>query len=163
MDVSISYELDGQAIEPEELAGKSGQLKIRFDYKNKTTQTIKVDGKEEQVSVPFAVISTMLLSDDHASDIEVENGKVMDIDGQKLVIGYACPGLTKSLKLTTYEPTEDIDIPEYVEVTADVTDFSLDFTATIISSGLLEDMDLKDLDEVDEMSDSMKKLEEATD
>ena len=163
VDVSISYELDGQAIEPEELAGKSGQLKIRFDYKNKTTQTIKVDGKEEQVSVPFAVISTMLLSDDHASDIEVENGKVMDIDGQKLVVGYACPGLTKSLKLTTYEPTEDIDIPEYVEVTADVTDFSLDFTATIISSGLLEDMDLKDLDEVDEMSDNMKKLEEATD
>lgn len=163
VDVSISYELDGQAIESEELAGKSGQLKIRFDYKNKTTQTIKVDGKEEQVSVPFAVISTMLLSDDHASDIEVENGKVMDIDGQKLVIGYACPGLTKSLKLTTYEPTEDIDIPEYVEVTADVTDFSLDFTATIISSGLLEDMDLKDLDEVDDLSDNMKKLEEATD
>ena len=163
VDVSVSYELDGQAIEPEDLAGKSGQLKIRFDYKNKTTQTIKVDGKEEQDSVPFAVISTMLLSDDHASDIKVKNGKVMDIDGQKLVVGYACPGLTKSLKLTTYEPTEDIDIPEYVEVTADVTDFSLDFTATIISSGLLEDMDLKDMDEVDEMSDNMKKLEEATD
>lgn len=163
VDVSVSYELDGQAIEPEQLAGKSGQLKIRFEYKNKTTQTIKVDGKEEQVSVPFAVISTMLLPDDHASDIEVENGKVMDIDGQKLVVGYACPGLTKSLKLTTYELTEDIDIPEYVEVTADVTDFSLDFTATIISSGLLEDMDLKDLDKVEEMSDNMKKLEEATD
>ena len=163
VDVSISYELDGQPIEPEELAGKSGQLKIRFDYKNKTTQTIKVEGKEEQASVPFAAISTMLLSDDHASNIKVENGKVMDIDGQKLVVGYACPGLTKSLKLATYEPTEDIDIPEYVEVTADVTDFSLDFTATIFSSGLLEDMDLKDLDNVDEMSDNMKKLEEATD
>ena len=163
VDVSISYELDGQPVEPEELAGKSGQLKIRFDYKNKTTQTIKVEGKEEQVSVPFAAISTMLLSDDHASNIKVENGKVMDIDGQKLVVGYACPGLTKSLKLATYEPTEDIDIPEYVEVTADVTEFSLDFTATIFSSGLLEDMDLKDLDNVDEMSDNMKKLEEATD
>ncbi len=163
VDVTISYELDGQPIEPEELAGKSGSLKIRFDYKNKTTQTIKVEGKEEQVSVPFAVISTMLLSDDHATNIKVENGKVMDIDGQKLVVGYACPGLTKSLKLATYEPTEDIDIPEYVEVTADVTDFSLDFTATIIFSGLLEEMDLKDLDDVDEMSDNMKKLEEATD
>ena len=163
VDVNISYELDGQPIEPEELAGKSGSLKIRFDYKNKTTQTIKIEGKEEQVSVPFAVISTMLLSEDHASNIKVENGKVMDIDGQKLVVGYACPGLTTSLKLTTYEPTEDIDIPEYVEVMADVTDFSLDFTATIISSGLLEDMDLKDLDDVDEMSDNMKKLEEATD
>lgn len=163
VDVNISYELDGQPIEPEELAGKSGSLKIRFDYKNKTTQTIKIEGKEEQVSVPFAVISTMLLSEDHASNIKVENGKVMDIDGQKLVVGYACPGLTKSLKLTTYEPTEDIDIPEYVEVMADVTDFSLDFTATIISSGLLEDMDLKNLNDVDEMSDNMKKLEEATD
>ena len=97
VDVSISYELDGQAIEPEELAGRRGQLKIRFDYKNKTTQTIKVDGKEEQVSVPFAVISTMLLSDDHASDIEVENGKGMDIAGQILVVGFACPGVTLRL------------------------------------------------------------------
>ena len=64
----MSYKLDGQAIEPEDLAGKSGQLKIRFDYKNKTTQTIKVDGKERKVSVRAfcPVISTMLLSDDHA-------------------------------------------------------------------------------------------------
>lgn len=154
-DGTIEWENHGEDITYEGTG--SGELPVDVSV------SYELDGKEEQVSVPFAVISTMLLSDDHASDIEVKNGKVMDIDGQKLVIGYACPGLSKSLKLTTYEPTEDIDIPEYVEMTADVTDFSLDFTATIISSGLLEDMDLKDLDEVDDLSDNMKKLEEATD
>lgn len=162
VEVAVTYELDGQEISPEELAGKSGQLKIRFDYKNRTNQIIKVNGREEQVTVPFAVISTMLLSEEHASNIEVKNGKVMDIDGQKLIVGYACPGLTKSLKLAAYEPTKEIEIPEYVEVTADVTDFSLDFTATIVTSGTLEDMDLKNLDDIDEMSDNMKKLEDAT-
>lgn len=163
VEVSVTYELDGKEIRPEELAGKSGRLKIRFTYKNRTTQTIRVDEKEEQVSVPFAVVSTLLLSDEHASNIEVKNGKVMDIDGQKLIIGYACPGLTESLKLAAYEPTKKVEIPEEVEVTADVADFNLDFTATVVTSGTLEDMDLKDLNDIDEMSDNMKKLEEATD
>ena len=44
-----------------------------------------------------------------------------------------------------YEATEDVDIPEYVELTADVTDFSLNFTATIISNGMFGDMDTDDL------------------
>ncbi len=31
--------------------------------------------------------------------------------------------------------TEEIDIPEYVEVTADAKEFELEFTATIITPG----------------------------
>ena len=31
--VSLSYQLDGKDIRPEDLAGKSGHVKIRFDYK----------------------------------------------------------------------------------------------------------------------------------
>ena len=91
--------------------------------------------------VPFAVISAMILPEDTASNIQVTNGKIFTINDQSVVVGYACPGLTDSLKLTDYEPTEGISIPESVEVTADVTDFEMDFTATVISSGLFEDLE----------------------
>ena len=64
------------------------------------------------------------------------NGKTVEMDDQNIVIGYAMPGLSDSLQLKNYEATEDVDVPEYVELTADVTDFSLDFTATIISNGI---------------------------
>ena len=55
--VSLSYQLDGKDIRPEDLAGKSGHVKIRFDYKNTATMKEKVGGKEEDVTVPFAMIS----------------------------------------------------------------------------------------------------------
>mgnify|MGYP002150053499 CR=1 FL=1 len=147
VDVKITYYLNDKQVTADELKGQSGKVRIRFDYTNKYSQKVEVNGKTVEVSTPFVVCSTMFLSSDNFSNIEVTNGKTVEMDDQNIVIGYAMPGLSDSLQLKNYEATEDVDIPEYVEVTADVTDFSLDFTATIISSGLLEDMDLKDLDE----------------
>ena len=38
---AVSYtHLDGKEISPEDLAGKSGKVKIRFDYKNTTSYTV---------------------------------------------------------------------------------------------------------------------------
>ena len=104
----------------------------------------------------------MFLSSDNFSNIEVTNGKTVEMDDQNIVIGYAMPGLSDSLQLKDYEATEDVDIPEYVELTADVTDFSLDFTATIISNGMFGDMDTDDLKDVDDLIDAMDDLSEAS-
>ena len=79
-----------------------------------------------------------------------------------MIIGYACPGLAKNLNLSDSELTKDIELPEYVEVTADVTDFELDFTATVFSSGLLSNLDEENLDDLDETSDNMDKIQEAS-
>ena len=86
----------------------------------------------------------------------------MDQDGQSIVLGLAFPGLADSLGLKDYEPTEDINLPDYVEVTADAKDFSLDFTATILSSGLFSEMDTEDLNDADDLTDSMGKLTDAS-
>lgn len=160
--VQISYFLDDKEITPKELAGKSGSLKIRFDYENHTKEETNVKGKKVELPVPFAAISALLLSEDNATNIEVKNGKVISLDGQNLIIGYACPGLAKNLNLSDSELTKDIELPEYVEVTADVTDFELDFTATVLSSGLLSDLDEENLDDLDETSDNMDKVQEAS-
>lgn len=160
--VQISYFLDDKEISPKELAGKSGSLKIRFDYENHTKEETNVNGKKVELPVPFAAISALLLSEDNATNIEVKNGKVISLDGQNLIIGYACPGLAKNLNLSDSELTKDIELPEYVEVTADVTDFELDFTATVVSSGLLSNLDEENLDDLDETSDNMDKIQEAS-
>lgn len=160
--VQISYFLDDKEISPKELAGKSGSLKIRFDYENHTREETNVNGKKVELPVAFAAISALLLSEDNATNIEVKNGKVISLDGQNLIIGYACPGLAKNLNLSDSELTKDIELPEYVEVTADVTDFELDFTATVFSSGLLSDLDEENLDDLDETSDNMDKIQEAS-
>lgn len=178
--VKVSYYLDGEVIQPEALAGRSGQVTIRFDYENHTAETVTVEenapleGDEEEdaprervrkevtVPVPFGVVSTLFLSSDTFSNIEVTNGKVIDLDGESVVIGYAFPGLAESLKLADYEPTEELTVPDYVEVTAEVTDFSLDFTATVISSGLFSELDLTDLEDAEELRDDMKRLSNAS-
>lgn len=154
----ISYYLEEQPISPEALAGKSGRLRIRFAYENNTTQTVEVAGKQVETVVPFTVLTAIFLSDEVFSNVEVENGKVMSLGDQQVVVGMALPGLSSCLALTGYKPTEELTIPEYVELTADVTDFELDFTAAVASPGILEDMDLEDLDDADQLIDDMQEL-----
>ena len=162
MDVKITYYLNDKQVTADELKGQSGKVRIRFDYTNKYSQKVEVNGKTVEVSTPFVVCSAMFLSSDNFSNIEVTNGKTVEMDDQNIVIGYAMPGLSDSLQLKDYEATEDVDIPEYVELTADVTDFSLDFTATIISNGMFGDMDTDDLKDVDDLIDAMDDLSEAS-
>ena len=162
VNVKISYTLDGKSIQPEDLSGKSGTLGIRFDYKNTTEENVTINGEEMTSPVPFAVISAMILPEDTASNIQVTNGKIFTMNDQSVVVGYACPGLKDSLKLTDYEPTEDISIPESVEVTADVTDFEMDFTATVVSSGLFEDLEEDSFDDMEDAADSLQELGDAS-
>ena len=161
--VKVSYYLDGEQISPAELAGKSGQVRIRFDYENTATETVTVKKKAYEVQTPFLVMSALVLPSDIFSNIEVENGKLMQMDEQNMVIGYAMPGLADSLQLSGYEVTEDIDIPEYVEVTADAKDFELEFTASIITPGLLEELDTDDLKDADDFADGMDDLKDGVD
>ena len=59
----ITYYLDGKEMKPEEIAGKSGKVTIRFDYTNNEKTTATIDGKEEDVYVPFTVVTGMVLND----------------------------------------------------------------------------------------------------
>lgn len=40
-------------MDPDEIAGKSGKVTIRFDYKNNQKTTTTVDGKKYSVYVPL--------------------------------------------------------------------------------------------------------------
>lgn len=120
---NITYYLDGKEIAPKELAGRSGKVKIRFDYTNHE--------KSGDVYVPFMAISGMVL-DDSFRNVEVTNGKVIADGNRQVVVGYTLPGLKESLQVSDGDFDAGITLPEYFEVTADVTDFTLDMTMTVV-------------------------------
>ena len=159
----VTYYLNGVETAPDDLAGQSGRVRIRFDYTNHTRETVTVDGQEYTVCVPFTAITAVILDGDKFSNIEADNGKVMELDGTTAVLGTAMPGLADSLRLTEFEPLEDTEIPAYFEVSADVTDFSLDFTATILTPSALDDLDTGDLSDLDDLSDTLDDLTDAAD
>lgn len=160
----VTYYLDGREMKSEDIAGKSGKVTIRFDYTNhaKTTQT--VDGKKQEVYVPFTVMTGMILPEDY-SNVEVTNGRIISDGSRKIVVGVAMPGLKDSLAIKKGDLDEEIEIPDYVEVTADVENFSLDMTMSVVMNDLLGSTDLNeafDLTELEEdlntLSDSSKQL-----
>lgn len=154
----VTYYLDGQEIAPGSLAGRSGRVRIRFDYTNHTRETVTVDGQDYTVCVPFTAVTALILDGTKFTNIEAENGKVMDLDGQTAVLGMAMPGLADSLCLSGFEPMKDVEIPAFFELSADVTDFALDFTATILTPSALDDLDLSDIDDLIDLSDALEKL-----
>ncbi|MDY4446809.1 hypothetical protein [Gemmiger sp.] len=89
----VTYYLNGVETAPDDLAGQSGRVRIRFDYANHTRETVTVDGQEYTVSVPFTAITAVILDGDKFSNVEADNGKVMELDGQTAVLGTVMPGL----------------------------------------------------------------------
>ncbi|SEG45016.1 putative membrane protein [Butyrivibrio sp. Su6] len=172
VDMKITYTLDGKEISPEELAGKSGRVTIRFDYENKEKQTVEVNGKEIEVYTPFAMVSGMMLDSDKFSNVEISNGKVISDGGNYVVMGVAVPGLKESLDIDDEkweELNENGDLDEkltnHFEVTADTTDFELGMTITMASSDILSDFgltDLSDSDKLDDLKDDMSELNDGS-
>lgn len=158
VSVRVSYYLNGKKVTAEELAGASGAVKIRFDYMNDT----EADGSV----VPFTVISGMLLKEENVSKVTVSNGKVKMLDGNYLVIGYAVPGVEEALALDELEvfenkedETEQDLFTDFIEVSFDTVDFELEFTATLMTNGILAEMDLEEISEqVDDLADGFESL-----
>ena len=162
VDMKITYTLDGQEVTPEEIAGKSGKVTIRFDYTNKEKTTVNVDGTDYEVYVPYSIVSGMILKNENFSNVKVTNGKVIS-DGEKnIVVGVAMPGLKESLGLDEYEDV-DLDIPDCVEVTADVTNFTLDMTLSAIMPDLFSMVNTDDITDLGDLEDAVDTLSESAD
>ncbi|MEF2869595.1 MAG: hypothetical protein U0N83_05510 [Agathobacter rectalis] len=152
----VTYYLDGKEISPEDLAGKSGKVKIRFDYTNTTSYTETVNGEKQTVSVPFAAITGLVLGDGF-ENIEVTNGKAEVSDSSSVVLGYALPGLNDSLGIKDGDLDGDVNIPEYMEMTADVKNFSMPAAMTfVVNASDYVSTDGIDTSDIDDMINDLK-------
>lgn len=152
--MTITYTLDGKQMDPSALAGATGHLVIHIAFENgSVSQT-----SSGTVKTPFVCLTAAMLDSDVFSNVKVTNGRVIDDKGGLAVIGYAMPGLNESLDLD--EDELDLDLPEFVEVEADVSDLVMDPIYTIVTPELFTDLDTDDLDlgldDLDEGTDALR-------
>ena len=156
--LKLSYKLNGKTVSADEIAGKSGKVTIRIDYENTQKEKVKINGKTEEVNVPFLMLSGMILDDDNFKNVEVSNGKAINDGTRTIVAGFALPGMQDSLDIDK----DEMEIPDYVEITADTTDFELSTTMTVAMNDIFNDVDFSKVDDkVDELKDSLDELEDA--
>lgn len=156
--LTVRYTLNGKAVSPEQLKGQSGKVTIRFDYENRQYETVQINGQNQRIYVPFAMLTGMILDNDTFRNVTVTNGKLVNDGDRTVVVGLAFPGLQENLNLSR----DQLSIPSSVEITADVTDFSLGMTVTLACNDLfsqLGDVDLGSLD----AAGSLNKLTDAMD
>lgn len=161
VDMTVTYQMDGQTVTPGQIAGKSGHVTIRFDYENRQYEMVEIDGTEEKIYVPFAMLTGLLLDSDRFTNVTVSNGKLFCDGSHTAVVGVAFPGLQEDLAMEK----ERLDIPDYVEIEADVKDFSLATAVTVASSGLFDQLDDETLEklELGELTDGIGRMTDAMD
>lgn len=155
--MSVSYTLDGKTISADELAGKSGKVTIRFDYDNRQYETVQINGTNQRIYVPFAMLTGMILDNDCFSNVQVSNGKLVNDGDRTVVAGLAFPGLQENLALSR----DQLSIPDYVEVTADVKNFSLGMTVTLACNDVFSQIDDVNFTTADGATASIGKLTDA--
>ena len=175
ISLHVTYYLDGREISPEDLSGKSGHIRIHFDYENLATYTSVVDGEEMTVYVPFTVVTGLILDTERFNNITVTNGKTISNSNQYLVLGVAFPGLKESLdadrtrlddKLDEMKiDAEEINIPDYIEIEADVTNFRLIMTMSAVTPDALNQLGftgINNTDGIKELQNDMDRLRDAS-
>lgn len=167
----VTYYLDGEEISPENLAGASGHVVIRFDYENRAVQKAVIGGEETDVYVPFAVLSGAVLPLEHFSNVSVSNGKVLSEGNNAIVVGFAFPGLSENLSISEEAKetlaesgvdAEKIDgSTDTLEIEADAVNFELEMTMSMILPNLFSDIDLGADIDLSNVSEQLDTLEES--
>lgn len=154
--VKVSYYLNGTKVSADEIAGKKGNVKIRFDYD--INDSVKENGYS--LTRPYAIVSAVVLSNDNFTNVTVNNGKAVNDGNSTAVVGIALPGMSDNLQIN------ELDIPDHVTINAKTTNFEIDGTYTVADSGFMNDVDTTKLDDatgqIDELESALDKLSDAS-
>lgn len=135
-NIKIQYYMDGTEYTPEEIAGKSGKLKIHFQVtENKQCR--------EEYYENYALQASFTLGTDICSNIQADDATIANVGSDKQLSYTILPG--KGIDTT---------------ITADVTDFEMDaVTINGISLNLNVDVDDEELmDKVTQLMDATEQL-----
>lgn len=159
VSMTVKYTLDGKELSPDQIKGKSGKVTIRFDYVNNTYETVKINGADEKIYVPFAIITGVMLDNDIFRNVEISNGRIINDGDRTVVMGFALPGMQSNLNIDG----EKLEIPDHLEITADVNNFEMSETFTAATNEIFNDIDLDGIGSLDELDESLGKLTDAAD
>ena len=164
-NVNIKYFLNGNEMAPQDMAGKSGLVKINIKFENTDLHTVQIEGSEIQMSTPLTAIVIMNMPSDTFSNIETDNGQVFSDGNNQIVTFLAMPGMKDNLNLDNYsiEELKDIDLPEELTVTTQAENFSLGSIAIAATTALPDMDDIKKSDDFNAMKQDLLDLQDMQD
>lgn len=151
--MKVTYELDGKKVSADDLEGKSGHLKIHYEYQNTSADSGKY--------TPFLMATGLLMDGEKFSNVTVDNGKVISDGDRDIVIGMGLPQLKEQLASVSSK-VDDLDIPDSFTVEADVTDYEKVEAVTVATNDVFNEVGTDKFDSLDELKDSMTELQDAS-
>ena len=151
--MKVTYELDGKKVSADDLEGKSGHLKIHYEYQNTSADSGKY--------TPFLMATGLLMDGEKFSNVTVDNGKVTSDGDRDIVIGMGLPQLKEQLTSVSSK-VDDLDIPDSFTVEADVTDYEKVEAVTVATNEVFNEVGTDKFDSLDELKDSMTELQDAS-
>ena len=151
--MKVTYELDGKKVSADDLEGKSGHLKIHYEYQNTSADSGKY--------TPFLMATGLLMDGEKFSNVTVDNGKVISDGDRNIVIGMGLPQLKEQLTSVSSK-VDDLDIPDSFTVEADVTDYEKVEAVTVATNEVFNEVGTDKFDSLDELKDSMTELQDAS-
>ena len=157
VDLKVSYKLDGVNVTPTELEGKDGHLKITCEFTDNQYEMKDINGKEEKIYVPYLASLVTVMDDETYSNVKVSSGKVTYDGTRYAILGLAFPGLSEDMG----DAINSIDIPNKIELEADVKDCEPAGLYLLVSDSIFSNMDLDTDTEVGKLTDAMGQLSDA--
>ena len=153
IEVNIKYYLDGKQVNPKDIKGKKGNIKIEFNYKNNQSNNVNINGVNQVLYTPFVVSLGTTLDSKVNKDITVTNGKVTQTGTRSMLVALASPGLYDSINYDSFKNLDNITIEYKTE------HFSLNDIYMVITPKLIDKEDFKVFDKMDTLYESTKKLQ----
>ena len=156
--LNIKYELDGKEISSDEIAGKSGKVKITISFENKEEHEVQINGKTEKMYTPFVVATGTYINNDNNKNIEVTNGKAIDDGSKTMVVGLTFTGMQESLNIDK----DTLEIPTSIEITMETTNFEMNNIINYTTPKLIEDSELDIFSKLDDIYSKVETLQSAS-
>lgn len=147
INISIKYTLNGQAISADEIAGKSGKVTIEFNYQN--------TAKQNGYFVPYAVMTGLLLDNDIFTNVEAENGRLLNDGSRTIAAGITLPGLQENLDISE----NLLNVPKSFKITADAQNFKLGITLSLVTTEPFQALDATKLNSIDSLGNELAQLQ----
>lgn len=147
--IKVTYLLDGKEVTADRLTGQSGHLTIRYTYENHT-------GKQGGTATPFLMATGLVLDGTMFKNVTVTNGRLISDGDREMAVGFGIPSLQEMLG------TDTLDIPDYFEVEADVTNYEPVEGMTIATNSPFNDLETDGFDSLSDLQSSMNQLQSAS-
>ena len=148
VELQIQYYLDGTEISASELAGKSGHVKIIYNFSATSTYQNKL--------VPFLTVTGLNFDSTKFSNIKIDNGKIIsESNDTTTLVGYTFTGLSQDLNADF--------LPSNFIVEADTTNFELGTVYSFATNELFAELDTSKLTSIDSIISSINDLSNGLD